>query len=105
MTMKKVRRRVDPEVRRQEILEAALLLAKRKGYTLITRGEVATEADVSTGLVTNYFNTMNQLKEAVMRLAIEREVLPIIAQGLSLKDKHALQISQSLKKRVLAYFG
>lgn len=100
-----VRRRESPTIRKGEILNAAIELAVKIGYQSITREMVAAVAKTSTGLVTRYFDTMEQLKTEIMKAAIEREIFSIIAQGLSLGDTHAVSINQDLKKRVLEFLS
>lgn len=102
--MKKTRRRAHPIVRKEEILNAAIDLASKIGYQKITRKKVAESVDISLALVNQYFSTMAQLKKAVMKTAIEREIVSIIAQGISLGDMQTRTIKQELKEKVLSFF-
>lgn len=88
--------------RREEILSAALKLARQGNYQSITRDAIADEAGVSFGLVTRYFGTMNNLRRDVMRAAIKLEKAEIVAQGLALGDKHARKAPEELKKEAAA---
>jgi AcrR family transcriptional regulator len=101
----KWRRENDPAIRREEILSAASELANKIGYQNITRDAVASLVGISSGLIALYFNTMAQLKAAVMRRAIEKEILPIIAQGLSLGDIQTQEVAPDLKKRVIEFLS
>ena len=92
---------LSPAKRKQQILDAAVDRARDHGYMSITRSEVATAAGVSTGLVNKYYSTFPQLKRAVMRAAIQREILEIIAQGLTAKDPQAFKAPDELKKRAV----
>lgn len=74
--------------RDNSILNAAIQLAEVDGYQWITREAVATLSGVSPGTVSNAYGTMRELKRAVLSAAIERRILPIVAQGLA--DGHAL---------------
>ena len=94
---KVVKLRVDPSLRKEHILATALALSELNGYTKITRDDIAEAAGVSMGLITHYFETMNQLKRDVMRAAVKRGYVAIIAQGLANKDRHALKASKELK--------
>lgn len=94
--------RLDPKVRREQILNAAVALAKTKGYTNMTREAITSAAGVSPRLLNYYYKTMNQLKRDVMRHAIKNKVLEVIAQGLLAKDPHALKIPDDLKKSAVA---
>ena len=59
--MTKARKRMTPEQRKNEILQAAILLAEAEGIESLTRDEVASEADCAVGLVSHYFNPFEKL--------------------------------------------
>ena len=95
-------KRMQPKERREAILAAAIKLSRAEGYNRITREGVANAAGgISPGLVSQYFNTMAQLRRALIRHAINANppVLEIIAQGLAAKDPHALKASDALKRQ------
>lgn len=96
------KRAASPELRKAAIVASAANLARREGYREITRTAVAEEAGVSDGLIYRYFGTMKQLKRAVMRYAIEGEILEIIAQGLAAGDPHAQGAPEELKRAAAA---
>lgn len=89
--------RVNPHDRKRQILTAAVNLAQTDGFHNITRDGIAIAAGVSTGLVTRHFGTMIALRRAVMRAAINQEILEIVAQGLSIGDPCALKAPPELK--------
>lgn len=93
--------RLNPKERKEQILITAVKLSEKYGYSNIRRDDVAKQAGVSMGLVNNYFNTMQQLKRAVIRHAVKCEILPIVAQGILAKDKQVSKISDDLKKRAI----
>jgi AcrR family transcriptional regulator len=95
------RTRMKPEARRDQILIAALQIANTQGYNALTRDGVAEVAGVATGQVNHIFNTMTQLRRAVMRAAVHRELRPIIAQGLAQGDKDAHAAPEWLKREAL----
>ena len=90
------------KIETSRVLEAAAFIAQRDGFNNVTRESIAQKAGVSTGTVSHSFGTMIKLKRSVMRYAIQNNILDIIAVGLSIKDKTAMKIDDSLKKRVLA---
>ena len=96
------KKRLPPEQRREAILMAAIELAALYGYQELTRDGIALHAGVSMGLVTRYFPTMQQLRRDVMRHAVKREILPIVACGLAIRDPHALRASEDLRRRAAA---
>jgi AcrR family transcriptional regulator len=85
------------DVRREQILDAALVLAIDKGYDRITRDGVATKAEVSQGLVNMYFGDMDGLRSALMKYAVSRGNLKVVAQGLIGGHPEALKAPQSLR--------
>ena len=93
------KKRQKPDVRKDQILIAAVELAKEVGYNKMTRDAIAIKAGVSMGLVTHYFETMNQLRRDVMRYARKHEIPAIIAQGLVNNDQHARKAPPELKNK------
>jgi len=89
--------RTDPALRRQQILDVAVELARKGDYTRVTRGQVAEAAGCSGGLVTRYFKTMTQLKKAIIRAAVRDGVVEIVAQGIARRDPQARKASPDLK--------
>jgi AcrR family transcriptional regulator len=74
--------------RRGKIMRAAVSIATTKGYRTMTRDEIAAAAGCSAGLINHEFGTMDGLREAVMREAVDNSQLDIVAQGLA--DGHAI---------------
>lgn len=64
------------EQRRQLILEKALELFVKKGYSDTKIGDIAKAAHMSTGLMFHYFNSKEQLYEALVRMGAEGTTLP-----------------------------
>lgn len=62
-----VKTRIHPELRKDQILNVAVEIAKRIGYEKITREEIAVQAGVSMGSVTRYFGTMKKLRRTIKR--------------------------------------
>lgn len=93
------KKRLLPADRETEILEVALRLAAAKGYTRVTRDEIATAAGCSSGLVSRYLGTMTQCRRLLMRKAVEREIVKIVAQGLADGNQHAKKAPPELKAR------
>lgn len=97
-----MRTRLKPQDRKELIIDAALKVASRPGgWSSMTREAVAKAAEVSDALVSLHFGTMIQFRRSVMRAAIAREVLPVIAQGVAMWDKTALKADASLKKKAI----
>jgi AcrR family transcriptional regulator len=94
--------KLEARERTAQILAAALKLAAREGYARITREAIAGAAGVSPGLVTHHMGTMEQLRRDLMREALRAECLPVIAQGLVARDRHALKAPRELQQKALA---
>ena len=88
--------------RSTNVLEAAVQAALVHGYQWITRDDVAERANVSTATVSNAFGTMPDLKRAVLREAVRRPVLAIVAQGLADRHQIALDAPPHVKEQALA---
>ncbi len=101
----KMRERKLPDDRKNELLTEAVELSKEIGYSHITRDGVAERAGVSYGLVTRYFQSMDNLRRLVLKEAIRTEVLEIIAQGLVRKDPLTKRLPPQLKEKVLLYLS
>lgn len=95
------KRATDPELRKDHILDTALKLAEKEGYSRMTLMQVAEAAGITHGTVLRYFGTVGQLRNAVMRKAVKTENLKIIAQGLSVQDPQARKADESVKEKAL----
>ena len=99
------RDRQDPKTRKAAILGHAVQLAKEKGYSHITRDEVATRAEVACGLVTYYFKSIGRLKREIMHYAIRMEHHDILLQGLAAKDLIAERAPKELKAKAVEKYA
>lgn len=96
------KKRLLPDDRKLEILNAAIKVAGRPGgWSKLTRDAVAKEAGCAEGLPSKYFGTMVSFRRAIMRAAIGAENLAVIAQGLAAGDKCAQKADESLKRKAL----
>jgi AcrR family transcriptional regulator len=80
-----------------DILSAALKVAERDGWRAMTRAAVALEAGVSCGTVSLRLGTMEALRRSVMRAAVQRRVLRVVAEGLVAGDRHARRADEALR--------
>lgn len=90
------------ENRNRAVLDAALQVASERGYRTMTRDQVAERAGVAVGGVNNAYGTMDGLRDAVMAAAVDRGVLPIVAQGLADRHPAALASPEPVRKAALA---
>lgn len=98
-------KRLPPTERSAQLLDVALALAERHGLANIRRDQIAEAAGVSQGLVTERLGTMIEMRRAVMRAAVKRECLAVIAEGLATRDKYARRASPELRQRAAASVG
>jgi AcrR family transcriptional regulator len=95
-------KRLDPTVRRAEILDAALRMSRLHGYREATRNDIAVAARCSEALVSSYWGTMIQLRRAVVRRAIEIGDLGLIAQAIVANDPHVSKAPRDLREAAVA---
>lgn len=98
-------KRLSPEARGGLLLDVAIELAKAHGLARITREQIATQAEVSPGLVSARLGTMEAMRRTIMRNAITREILPIIAEGIATRDRFALEAPEELRQRAAAHMA
>jgi len=91
------RRRIDPDEREQEIMQAALVLAELNGYRVITREQIAEYAKCSPSLVGKYFGDMQELRRCIMRAAVKQERAEVVLQGLVTRDPIALSAPEHVR--------
>lgn len=88
--------------RDERILDAAISIARTDGYQWITRQAVATAAGVAAGTINNAFGDTRGLKRAVLRAAVERGIIEIVAQGLADRHQIALDAPADIKAQAAA---
>ena len=89
---------------KQKILDAAVEISRTKGYNRITRNEVAEQAGGIAGSSVHYhFKTMTKLRRDIMRAAVRNEVIEVVAQGLALRDPHALKAPLELRGQAVDF--
>ena len=103
--MGRFRRINDTAIRAEELLVSALALAAEVGYQQVTRDAIAARCGVSVGTISHYFGTMTQMRRSLMRQAVARGVLPVVAQGLAACDPHAQAADPAIKTKALEYLA
>jgi DNA-binding transcriptional regulator YbjK len=108
------RRRRDPEARRREIVTAAAELIVEVGVEAITHRKVAARAGVPLGATTQYFDTLDDLRDAALlaladdiQARVEETRRAVLAAGVtaeslarlihrSLEDARAVQADRAV---------
>lgn len=96
------KKRLGKAARIDDILDAAINIAEVKGYTKVTWKELGDASGVSLGLLVYHFGSIQEFKRTLMRAAITRKNLTILAQGLAVKDEHAIKAPDELKQSAIA---
>lgn len=92
----------DARERVKHILDNALILAESHGYASISRDQIARMCGFpSSSLITYHMGSMVDFRRKLMREAIRRENLRVLAQGLAAHDRHARKAPEELKARAL----
>ena len=102
--------KLSKDVRCEQILSAAMTIAKRDGFAALSRDGVAREAGCGAGTVNCHYNTMQQLRRAVIRHAVkeaanstdDKQLLAIVAQGLMSGESSAKKAPDNIKTAALA---
>lgn len=84
------------------LLATAVILAANVGYTHVTREALAVAAGVSPACISVRFGTMAAFRRTLMRFAIRKSCLLVVAQGLAVKDPHAEKAPPAIRKAALA---
>lgn len=82
---------------KQRILDTAVLMAKQFGLRNLKRDSVAREAGCATGLVNAYFQTMDNLRTEVLRVAIAKRIAAIVLEGVALRHPLAANLPDDLR--------
>jgi AcrR family transcriptional regulator len=96
---------LNPTDRTEQLLAVALRQAAAHGWRSITRESIAAAAGVSPALVSARLGTMDALRRSVMRAAVRERCVPVVAEGLALRDRHALRADTGLRELAAAWVG
>lgn len=100
------RTRIDsPRDRQMLILSAAAKLFREHGYDHVTRERVAVAAGVAPALITHHFGTMVAFRRALMRYAVQHEILPIVAHGIVTRHPAAMKAPEELRRRAAEHIA
>lgn len=91
-----------PAERIAQLVTIALTIAERQGLAAVTREKIAKASGVSEALVSYHLGTMAELRRKMIREAITRRCLKVLAQALAAGDRHAQKAPEDLKREALA---
>jgi AcrR family transcriptional regulator len=91
--------------KREMILYAAVNLALQHGYCRITRDDIAEAAGVSSGLVNHYFETIDKIRKEIIKTAIDKNIVELVAQGLGMRDREVLKAPPHVRQSALNFLS
>jgi len=86
---------------KERILDVAYGMALTDGFNSLTRDGVASKAGVAMGTVNHNFGTMDDLRNEIVRRAIDEKELSILAQALAQRNTVALTATKALQLEAL----
>ena len=93
--------KMKPTERKRTMLDAGLEIATKYGFNAVSLPKVARLAGCSQGLVSHYYETSHDLRQAIMRAAVRKENLRVIADGLAAGNDIARGAPRELRKKAL----
>jgi AcrR family transcriptional regulator len=95
--------RMNPLARKEQILNTAINLSIEKGYRQLTRRAVANRMQCASALINHYFENIENLRSVVLLTAIEKEIIPILAENFAAWGEETAELPQKLKEKVIRY--
>lgn len=94
------RNRLAPTQRKLEIVNAAVHISMSKGFIYLTRAAIAKYLKITETLTNHYFPDFQILRKKVIEIAIEEEILCILATAW-IQDEPLLHgLSKTLKNKI-----
>ncbi len=82
---------------KDQILDAAVKLAERRGLGGLTRTMIAKAARVAPGSVSYHLGDMDDARNAIMAHAVVKENVRVVAHGLITNHPQALAAPEALR--------
>lgn len=89
------------EVRREQLLIAALALSNQGHYKTVSRDAIARCCGMSGTIVQHYFGTMAELRATIVKEAVERWQVRVLAQAIIEKDPNVANLTENQRRLVL----
>lgn len=86
---------------KEQILDAAVKLAERRGLGGLTRAQIAKAAKVAPGSVSYHLGDMDATRNEIMGHAVRCENVRVVAHGLTTKHPQALAAPEALRTLAL----
>lgn len=95
--------RMEAEDRRAQLIAAGLDVAEEVGWYKVTRRAVAEKTSTAEALINRYFGNKDGFRDELMKEAVKRKLVPVIAEGLMYMSEPALKAPQKLRKEAQEY--
>lgn len=86
----------------EQLLEAAMRVARASGYQQVSVSEIARQAGCTHPLVSHYLGTLASIKRTIMRRAVDKGDLVVLGQGLIARDRFALKAPEHMREQAMA---
>lgn len=97
------RTRLNPDERRDQLVDHALALAVNSSYLKVSFRDVAERAKLTKGAVIHHFKSVEELRAAIMDEAVYRGDLKVVAEGLVHNHPRAMSAPEKLKREAANY--
>jgi AcrR family transcriptional regulator len=95
--------KVMPDVRREQLLDAALRLAKKKGLYSLSHKEVAKECGVARPTVAHYFSRLDDLRIYTAQHAVKHGVVSVIVEGVIMRFLDREKLDADTLRKIEGY--
>lgn len=95
-------KRLKPEVRKQQLLDAGYAMAEKDGLGAVNRVQLGNACGVSDGLVSKYFGSAPGMHAAILELAKRNSNVAVLADGLEMGTLKLNELSRPLANAVRA---
>lgn len=91
------------EQNKTAMIDAALKMAEKIGFASLTRVKVAEACRVSPGLVSQRFGTLDAMRRDILRAAMKKESLSVLAYAVATKHPICKKFDPALRKKIAAH--
>jgi len=93
--------RLPPDKRYAQLAEIGVELAEVSDYRMVQFGQIAQIAGVTRTLVQHYFKNRFTLQNVILKTAIQKKNLRVVAQGVIAGDPAVMDAPARLRQRAL----
>jgi AcrR family transcriptional regulator len=92
---------MNPDDRKEQLLKAALTVAKTIGYRATTRLNVADQAKVSSALVPFHLGDVETMRKSILHAGCAEGHVKLIVEGVLDNDKVAIKAAHKYKDSII----